>query len=235
MISQKLNVLTLTILMVIGSVILGTDLHAQSKQIEKLNFQYKKGFKMHFSGERINYDMYNFPKSKQPAFMEYSVTGDKQKGKEDVLGLRSTQNDGKDTVSFDNFLYFNEQGMFYWIWDEAKKIKQKNKTQAISLPLRTGKTWDSYYNKFNAKMECISTDSVIKTPLGEFKTFVVSATFTNHQKGFDEEITVIDFYNEDIGQVETQMSTTAVYKVDGLVRKKLADVTLIADKFTKPD
>ena len=231
MISQKIC----APLLLFVSFLIAIPVSAQDKRIEQLNFQYRKGFKMHFSGERINYDLYNFPKSKEKAFMEYNVTGDKQKGKEDVLDFRSTQNDGKDTVSFNNFLYFNEQGMFYWIWDEAKKIKQKNKTQAISLPLKTGKTWDSYYNKFNAKMECISTDSVIKTPLGEFKTFIVSATFVNHQQGFDEEITVTDFYNEDIGQVETQMSTTAVYKVNGEIRKKLADVTLFADKMTKPD
>ena len=231
MISQKIY----APLLLFTSFLITCSISAQDKQIAKLNFQYKKGFKMHFSGERINYDLYNFPKNKEKAFMEYSVTGDKQKGKEDVLDFRSTQNDGKDTVSFNNFLYFNEQGMFYWIWDEAKKIKQKNKTQAISLPLKTGKTWDSYYNKFNAKMECISTDSVIKTPLGEFKTFIVSATFINHQQGFDEEIRVTDFYNEDIGQVETQMTTTAIYKANGEIRKKLADVTLFADKMTKPN
>jgi len=235
MVSKNIYVIPMSVLMSVLLLLAGFDAAAQNKQIDKLNFLYKKGFKMHFSGERINYDHYNFPESKDKAFLEYNVTGDKQKGKEDVLGLFSSQNEGKDTISYNNFLYFNEAGMFFWVWDNAKKLKQKNKTQAISLPLRVGKTWDSYYDKFNAKMECISTDSLVKTPIGDFKTFVVTVTFLDRKKDYDEEIKIVDFYNEDIGQVKTQMSRTAIYKKDGEVRKKLSDTMLLADKMTKPE
>ena len=235
MLSKNIYVIRLSILASIFFMQASTTVYGQTKQIEKLNFLYKKGFKLHFSGERINYDLYNFPKSKDNAFLEYNVIGNKQKGKEDVLDFKSSQDNGKDTLSFNNFLYFNEAGMFFWIWDEEKKLKQKNKTQAISLPLRVGKTWDSYYDKFIAKMECISTDSLVKTPIGEFKTFVVMVTFLDHKKDFDEEIKIVDFYNEDLGQVKTQMSRTAIYKKDREVRKKLSDVTLVADKITKPE
>ena len=235
MLSQKIYVMRLSILLSVSFALWTVNVSAQNKPVEKLNFLYKKGFKMHFSGEQINYDHYNFPESKDRAFLEYNVTGDKQKGKEDVLGLISSQSAGKDTQSFNNFLYFSDEGMFFWVWDDAKKLKQKNKTQAISLPLRVGKTWDSYYDKFNAKMECISTDSLVKTPLGDFKTFVVTVTFLDHKKDYDEEVKIIDFYNEDIGQVKTQMSRTAIYKKDAEVRKKLSDMMLVADKMTRPE
>ena len=209
---------------------------AQNKQIDKLNFLYKKGFKMHLSGERILYDSYNFPKSKSPSFLEYSVTDEKQKGKENVLRFQSSQCDEKDTTSYGSYMYINDEGMFFWLWDEAKKLKEKTKTQTISLPLRKGKVWNSYYGKHPAKMECISTDSLVKTPLGNFNTFVVKVTFTDDsQKGFDQEITMVDFYDANLGQVELQMSATAVSKKEDAVRKKLSEMTLLADKITKPE
>ena len=144
---------------------LGFEASAQNRQIDTLNFLYKKGFKIHYSGERILYDSYNFPKSKSPSTLEYSVTDQKLKGKENVLRFQSNQCEDKDTLSFGSYLYINDEGMYFWLWDEAKKMKEKNKTQPISLPLRQGKVWDSYYGKHPAKMECISTDSLIKTPL----------------------------------------------------------------------
>jgi hypothetical protein len=235
MLPFKSFVMPKSLLLLILSAMVVLSASAQSKQIDKLNFIYKKGFKMHFSGERIVYDAYNFPKSKSPSFLEYSVTDEKQKGKENVLRVQSSQNgEKKDTMTYGSYLYINDDGLFFWIWDEEKKIKEKTKTQPISLPLRTGKTWDSYYGKNPAKMECISTDSLIKTPLGAFKTFVVKVTFTDKsQKGFDTEITMVDFYNENIGQVELQMSSTAVFKKEDAVRKKIADTILMADKMTK--
>jgi hypothetical protein len=207
---------------------------AQNKQIDTLNFIYKKGFKMHLSGERILYDSYNFPKSKSPSFLEYSITEEKQKGKENVMRFQSSQCEEKDTTSYGSYLYINDEGMFFWLWDEAKKMKEKTKTQPISLPLRQGKVWDSYYGKHPARMECISTDSLVKTPLGNFNTFVVKVTFTdNSEKGYDKEITMVDFYDAHIGQVEMQMSATAIFKKEDKIRKKISDMTLLADKITK--
>lgn len=234
---KKISAYGILFILCILLLISASEVSAQARDIDKLNFIYKTGFKIHFSGERINYDYYNFPKSKESSFLEYNVVGDKQKGKENVLGFRSSQDNGKDTVTYDNFVSFNDDGMYFWIWDNEKKIKQKNKTQAISLPLRPGKTWDSYYDKYNAKMECISTDSLIKTPIGEFKTFVVKTTFTDKsQKDFDKEVTLIDFYNTDLGQVEMQVSSTAIIKTkDDTIRKKLSALTLLADKLTKPE
>ena len=231
-------VMSKSLLLLIAGTLLTISAQAQNKEIGKLNFIYKKGFKMHFSGEQITYDSYNFPKSKSPSFMEYAVTDEKQKGKENVLHFENSQNKEKDTTKYNTFLYINEEGLFHWTWDESKNIKDKNKTQSISLPLREGKVWDSYYGKNPAKLECISTDSLIKTPLGSYKTFVVKATFTDKsQKGFDTEITMVDFYNEQIGQVELQMSATAVIKKDkeDVVRKKISDMTLKADKMTKAE
>jgi len=209
---------------------------AQDKQIDKLNFLYKKGFKIHFSGERILYDSYNFPKSKSASSLEYSVTDEKQKGKENVMRFQSSQCEEKDTSSYGSYLYINNDGMFFWLWDEAKKMKEKNKTLSISLPLRKGKVWDSYYGKLPAKVECISTDSLVKTPLGSFNTFVVKMTFTdNSRKDYDQEITMIDFYDTNVGQVEVQLSATAVFKKVDAIRKKISDMTLLVDKITKSE
>lgn len=224
-------------LLLLAGIQIALSASAQSGEINKLNFIYKKGFKMHFSGEQIEYDSYNFPKSKSPSFLEYSVTDEKQKGKENILRVQSSQNgEKKDTLSYGSYMYMNDEGLFFWIWDEEKKIKEKNKTQPISLPLRAGKTWDSYYGKNAAKMECISTDSLIKTPLGEFKTFVVKVTFTDKsQKDHEQEVTLLDFYNKDLGRVEMHVSSTAISKNEDAVRKKISDVILKADKMTKAE
>jgi hypothetical protein len=162
---------------------------------------------------------------------------EKQKGKENILKLYSQQNQQKDTTKYNSYLYINQDGLFYWMWDDALNIKEKTKTHSISLPLREGKVWDSYYGKNPAKMECISTDSLIKTPLGSYKTFVVKVTFTDKsQKDYDTEITMVDFYDDQIGQVELQMQATALIKKskDDIVRKKISETTLLADKMTRP-
>lgn len=236
--SFRSYVMPKSVLLLILGLMVVSEVSAQDKQIDKLNFIYKKGYKMHFSGERIMYDAYNFPKSKSPSFLEYAVTDEKQKGKENVLRVESSQNgEKKDTITYGSNMYINEEGMFFWIWDEAKKIKEKTKTQPISLPLRAGKTWDSYYGKNPAKMECISTDSLIRTPLGEFKTFVVKVTFTDKsQKDYEQEVTLIDFYNQDLGQVQMQVSATAVTrKKEEAIRKKISETILKADKMTKAE
>ena len=214
----------------------GFGASAQNKQIDTLNFLYKKGFKIHYSGERILYDSYNFPKSKSQSSLEYSVTDQKQKGKENVLRLQSRKFEDKDSTSYGSYLYINDEGMFSWLWDEEKKIKDKNKTQPISLPLRQGKVWDSYYGKHPARMECISIDSLVKTPIGSFNTFVVKVTFMDDpQKDYDKEITMIDFYDANVGRVGVQTTTTAIFKKVDTIRKKISETTLLADKITKPE
>jgi hypothetical protein len=208
---------------------------AQTKEIDKLNFIYKKGYKMHLSGEQIVYDSYNFPKSKSAVYHEFSVTDEKKKGKENVMRFISSQGDHKDTTTYGSYLYINDEGMFFWLWDEEKKMKEKVKTQPISLPLRSGKVWDGYYQKNPAKMECVSMDSLIKTPLGEFKTFVVKTTFTDKsQSDYDMEVTLVDFYDRTMGEVGLQMSASAFYKKKD-VRKKMFDMSVLADKLTKPE
>jgi hypothetical protein len=224
-----------SILVLILSAIVATGASAQSKEIDKLNFIYKKGYKMHLSGEQIVYDSYNFPKSKSQVYLEYSVTDEKKKGKENVMRFQSQQGNQKDTMTFASNLYINNDGMFMWLWDEEKKLKEKTKTQPISLPMRVGKVWDSYYDNKPAKMECLSTDSLIKTPLGEFKTFVVKVTFTDKsQKDYDTEITMVDFYDDKMGEVGLQMSASAFYKQQE-VRKKMYDMSILADKVTTPE
>ena len=236
MLSIKIFVSPKSYLTLFVVLVLGFGASAQNKQIDTLNFLYKKGFKIHYSGERILYDSYNFPKSKSLSTLEYSVTDQKQKGKENVLRFQSSQCDDKDTSSFGSYLYINDDGMYFWLWDEEKKMKEKTKTQPISLPLRKGKVWDSYYGKHPAKMECISTDSLIKTPLGSFNTFVVKVTFMdNPQKDYDKEITMVDFYDANLGQVEVQMTATAIFKKVDTIRKKISETTLLADKITKPE
>ena len=57
----------------------------------------------------------------------------------------------------------------------------------------------------------------------------------NPQKDYDKEITMVDFYDANLGQVEVQMTATAIFKKVDTVRKKISETTLLADKITKPE
>jgi hypothetical protein len=136
--------------------------------IYKLNFQYYDGFYMLYTNKLSFFDKYNFPNNISQGIVEYKFSY----YKDSTRLVRYVQKGKYDSFDVKTFLNLNEKGMEWWMYDDSlAKYRERHHTQAIHLPLYKGKVWKTWLNDTRAEVECITTDTLIKTPLGNKRCF----------------------------------------------------------------
>lgn len=168
--------------------------------INSLEFPYKDGYQMIFQGKSVVFDNYNFPRETTKKSMKYSF----YPYKSNIKKLSLCYFDKNDTQKFLTYLKIDESGMSYWLDNDSAKIKEKHPTQAVLLPLFTGKKWKTWFNDFKTTAECVTTDTVIMTRFGEKNVFGIRYHFQDKRKKVKKMTycyEVTEFYDPAIGKV----------------------------------
>lgn len=171
----------------------------KGQDISSLNFPYKVGYSLSLKGTAITYKS-DGSKQTDSSFTYYNIDKESDfKGKHWVnfhLKLIS------DSVRILNSpLSINENGMFYNS-PGKNKIKKKYIVHAISLPLTSGKTWNTILEGCKATCSVISLNTFVTAPEGNIDAFCIQTiAFIEKHKDYDLKLKMLEFYNQRIGKV----------------------------------
>ncbi|MFC2114707.1 hypothetical protein ACFLRI_05105, partial [Bacteroidota bacterium] len=111
------------------------------------------------------------------------------------------------------YLLLDNKGMSWWFNDKEDDMVDKHKTQALSFPLFKGKTWNTYIDDIKANVECLHTDTLITTKIGELKTVHIITTYAIKKQSTKDHTVyseIQEFYHEKFGKVASKLVIYAV-------------------------
>jgi hypothetical protein len=203
-------------------------------QIKELKFPYAPGYELILEGNTVEYDQYNFPSKKTGSSIKYKFYAGEQKDTS-IQRISMEIYSGGDTLKSDNtFLILNTQGMTWWMKDPTnKQLNEKHKTEAIKLPMEKGTTWPIYLGDVLSTAACITTDTLIDTPVGQLHAFGVRYnTILKDNKDYKVYSVTTEYYTQEIGKVMV-ISTTYIYLKGQKRNTRISEETVKVKSYRK--
>ena len=177
----------------------------KSTVIRKLNFPYQEGLVLRYVGERTTMNPYGEFETEDFA-MTYHVFDAPDIKKFDVVRFRLMTTTGfftDSSVVDSTYLYVYKKGMKVWFHKSYDDLQDKV-SLTIRLPLYKGLSWTTPgYSGEKTEMLCTNADSVILTPAGAIRVFVIRGDEYQKDKSTDSEflLTSYEYYSPLLGKV----------------------------------
>lgn len=213
-----------------------------SETIEQLDFPYGKGYEAVYLTQSVLFKEDGTIQTTQSDSLYFKIHRDlserTSKSHEWLLLPGSTKKEIPDTI----LSIIDSSGLYNYYGPDILPEGSKE-IQLISLPLVSGKVWESHYLSFPAKATFLEKDSLISTAAGDFKTFAIQYEFKPYYMDEDfikdkakNEVraVLIDYYSPKAGKVMSEINYYVTDRKSGDQQWKILSNKSVLIKLTLP-